>query len=160
MEAHSSSGRHGHSGLLAQRLVTAGAALICLVVFLGCMSLNFGTRTEVIQHDDVSYMQTGTATVPGGQEVEVYYPVPYASPPNLVLSSDWDQCVVVQQKQDHFRVKNNRVFATECKWTARGLKVPPPVAPGLGPPVIVPPPVPPPAGLPAEPIPVSATTKP
>jgi hypothetical protein len=138
--------------LLAQRLLTAGAAVACLVVFLGCMSLNFGTRTEVIQHDDVSYMQTGKVSVPGGQEIEVYYPIPYGSPPNLELCSDWDHCVVVQQKADHFRVKNNRLLSTECKWTARGMRVAPPAPPGFPPPVIGPPPVPPPS-LPAEPLP-------
>src|SRR5262249_47420997 len=101
-----------------------------VVICLGCMNFQFGGRNETVHStasDKPGQVQSGSASVAGHQEIDVYYPVPLVSPPNLVISeSAWVQ--VVDQKPDHFRVKNNTPMSWDFKWMARGVPVPPPVS--------------------------------
>lgn len=113
--------------VIARRLLGAGSAVLLLVVILGCMSVSFEGRKSIIHHDDQTYSQTGKLEVPPGQEIEIYYAVPYAGPPNLVVSSTFSECQVIEQRPDHFRVKNTMSSPREVTWTARGLKGPPAV---------------------------------
>ena len=112
---------------VARRLAGAGAATFLLAVILGCMSVSFEGRKNIIQHDDQTFSQTGKQEVPPGQELEIYYPVPYAGPPNLVAATTFSECQVIEQRPDRFRVKNTTSSPHELTWTARGLKGPPPV---------------------------------
>jgi len=118
-------GRYGSVG--ARAGIGLGAA--AFVAFsLGCMNLSFGGRTEVlppaVKEQEVSAegIQRGKAFAGYAQEVCVYYPVPYVSPPNLEFE-DQDsrrQVQIVDQKADHFRIKNTHL-AVEIPWKARGV---------------------------------------
>jgi type VI protein secretion system component VasF len=57
---------------IARRLVGAAAAAFLLAVILGCMSVSFEGRKNIIQHDDQTFSQTGKLEVPAGQELEIY----------------------------------------------------------------------------------------
>jgi hypothetical protein len=103
--------------------------------------LSFGSRTEA----DGTFCQEGEIHVLKGDEQDVYYPAPYAGPPNLELTDNVDQCLVLEQKPDHFRVRNPGPFESTLHWKARGLRV-------AAVPVVTPPPPPVPAG-PAHPPP-------
>jgi hypothetical protein len=152
--------------LLVSRVSGIVAGVVILVIFGGCMSLQFGggeTREEVVNspppETPVSYVpgyglleQTGTETVGAGHSVlDVYYAIPYVSPPHLTISSTFDEAKVIEQRRDHFRVKNTGAFARSFHWKANGVKVlltPPPVAtPAPEPPARL--------RLPAEPVPVA-----
>jgi hypothetical protein len=100
--------------------------------------------------------QEGTIAIrPGGERV-VYYPIPYASPPNLELESERDYCHVVEQKEACFRVRFHDGFTTSQRslaWKARGVRCPPPPAApptdAAAPPTLLPPtPVPVPTASP------------
>ena len=72
----------------------------------------------------------------------------YAHTPNLELTENDDDCEIVDQKPDHFRLRSRKAFGSDVEWKARGIRVSPVAAP-------VPPPWPapsPPADLPAEPV--------
>jgi hypothetical protein len=58
----------------------------------------------------------------------VYYPVPFAGPPHLSLSgNNAVDCVLVEQKADHFKVKTtNLPFAITVTWKAEGIRGPAP----------------------------------
>ena len=113
------------SGVSARRLLGAAAGTFALAVILGCMNISFEGRRHIIHNDDQTYSQTGTLEVPAGQELEIFYPMPYAAPPNLVVTSTFSECLIVEQRPDHFRVKNTMSSPRELTWTARGLKGPP-----------------------------------
>ncbi len=118
------------------RRTTIIASAVCfLASALGCMSFSFGEHTEVVAPDGNLTKQTGTIHVPPGQEVMVYYPGPYASPPNLVVDDTFHQCSVIEQRPDGFRVKNSSPFAQDVTWSARGMRAATvtvsPAAPGV-----------------------------
>jgi hypothetical protein len=75
-----------------------------------------------LQSSGAALTQEGNAII-RSEPVEVYYPVPYGSPPNLSLTGGPSMnCVLVEQKQDHFKAKlappwTNPVSIT---WTAQG----------------------------------------
>jgi|SRR5947209_4148889 len=121
--------------------VIAATAITFLTLGVGCMSFSFGGRTEVVSpHEtsaiaDVTAEQKGHAQLASGDEITVYYPVPFASPPNLVIHDPASTCRVVEQRADCFRIKNNASVAPwryDIGWTARGVKTLPPAA--VGPP--------------------------
>ena len=101
-----------------KRGVWIAGCVVFVAICLGCMSI--GGRTEIVNRDDRASSQTGKANVPGGQQLDVYYPVPYATPPNLEIA---DEFVIVEQKADHFRVKNTSTFSRTVNWTARGVPI-------------------------------------
>jgi hypothetical protein len=148
----------GSRWVLLRRLAAASGTLLFLVIVLGCMSLQFGggaSTTEVVHTDDTAYAQTGKVHVPPGKEIEVYYPVSYVSSPNLELDSTFDDCLIVEQKADHFLVKNTGSFSREAKWKARGTKGSPPAV-VAGPASTQAPPAAMPA-VPAQPLPPGST---
>jgi hypothetical protein len=145
------------------RLLTVLATLFLLALFLGCMSMNVG---NVLTSDEGVLTQSGEVTLNGHKPRTVYYPIPYISTPNLALKDFWDHddWELVEQHWDHFTVvrkKSSWGSAIELKWTAKGLRGPPPAAP-----VVVAPPAERPAlvqpaepTLPPRPIPVEQTAK-
>jgi hypothetical protein len=125
------------TGLLASRRAGIVSAIVVVVIFAGCMSLQFGgvdTHEEIVTppaETQVSYLpgdgmleQAGDDTVAGGHSLlDVYYPMPYVSPPHLTVSSPLDEVKVIDQRRDRFRVKNTGLFARRFHWTANGVKV-------------------------------------
>jgi hypothetical protein len=147
----------GRAGLLA----TA-------TIFLGCMSFTIDRSERGPSVVPVAggqlLEQQGEAAIPAGQAVDVYYPVPHSSPPNLTLDEDFgtvfDRCALVAQQPDHFRVRNDGVFERKVHWKSKGMTVSlTPLAPPSSP---APPPPAPPTGptLPAEPVPVEPKANP
>jgi hypothetical protein len=117
---------------LRSRLLVVGAALLILSIMLGCLS--FGGETHEIVHSVVSepagplvgngiLEQEGSVRLPPHSEQDVYYPVPYISPPNLVLGDDASRCELVSQAHDHFHVKNADYCSRGVTWKAKGIKV-------------------------------------
>jgi hypothetical protein len=151
--------------MLFSRPAALGAAIVIIVIFAGCMSLQFGgvTHEEVVTPP----AETPGVCLPGdgileqaGDEIvgddhsalEVYYPIPYVSPPHLTVSSTFSEVKIIEQRRDHFRVRNTGSFSRQFHWTASGVKVllnPPPS------PILAGPAEPPaPQRLPTEPVPV------
>jgi hypothetical protein len=112
--------------------VERGAAIVLgsafLAICLGCASFQFGGHTEVVPpapavaapSDDPAITQSGTGTSRGGNEQDVFYPVPFASPPNLEVHDIIGHVVVTEQRPDRFHVKN---VVHEFTWKARGVPV-------------------------------------
>ena len=128
--------------VLLRRSLLAAASLGFVGIVLGCMSLSIGGRTEVVQNEDACYVQNGEVTIPSHQEQDVYYPVPFAFPPHLTISTTFNDCKIVAQCADHFRVKNDEACSRDVTWKARGIRMGTPQA---LPPVPGPPPLPVPA---------------
>lgn len=134
--------------IVLSRPVGVVAGALMLLIFLGCMSLSIkiGCKPE----PDGTTCQEGKVYLRQGQEVDVYYPVPYASPPNLELSGDSDNCEIIEQKADYFHIRYKGSIYAKPHWKARGQKCLPP---GVAPAVIVPPPSPPPSNDSPSPLP-------
>jgi hypothetical protein len=120
--------------LLIRRAAGVISGLGFLAIVLGCMNIQLGGGT-VATEDALTFSQRGSISASAGQEVDVYYPVPYASPPNLVIEDFTHNYSIIDQKSDHFRVRNNGLFAPSCDWTARGVKV---AIPGAAPESVAP----------------------
>jgi hypothetical protein len=134
---------------LRSRLFGIVSAVILAILFLGCMSFTIGGRTY--EHDaytncyeDGLYVQRGKIRIPANSEQDVYYPVAYEHPPNVVLEDDHDDCAVIDQQADHFRVRNNGLFRETLSWCARGTRSPAVVGPTVT--------------LPAQPAPASPSS--
>ena len=128
------------------RLATLAAGVLLCVVVLGCMSISFGGKNLCCTDPQEPFEQKGEVCLDAQGEIDVYYPLPYVSPPNLTVEAESHKVVVLEQKPDHFRVGG---FG-KLTWVARGVRVGPtvvvPVAPSPPPPALAgpPPPVPPP----------------
>jgi hypothetical protein len=101
---------------------------------LGCMNLSFGGRHEYAStSSDSELAQKGVAPVRSGDDVCVYYPTPFQSPPNLQFTDNAtrDGVTITEQAADHFRVKNLTSYGVNIPWEARGVKAVPvvPVVP-------------------------------
>jgi hypothetical protein len=127
---------------------TGGAAALAAIaaILLGCMNLSIAERTVhssgCLQEGDL-LCQEGKASLSAGERRQIFYPLPYSSPPNLELNAE-DEVELEDQKPDHFVVHNKplTVSKTRClTWKARGVRRPTPEA--------VPPPT-----LPDRPVPV------
>jgi hypothetical protein len=142
-----------------RRRIGIAAGLALLLIALGCMSFSIesGERVSWVGNEAV-LEQKGMVSVKDNDIVCVYYPIPYASPPNLPIEDTFQHYTILDQKPEYFRVRNEGGWPN-VKWTARGLKAPPPSPPPVlvkegPPPVVVPETAPPPHGLPPEPVPV------
>jgi hypothetical protein len=109
------------------------ASGVFLAFTLGCMSLSFGGRNEVVGPGDTAngvVRQDGTVEVPPHQETVVFYPIPYASTPNLtVLDAPRMKRPfhLTEQRPDGFRVKNDTSDPLMVDWSAKGVRLPPPL---------------------------------
>ena len=109
-----------------QRQSVAAGVVLFVAFSLGCMSLSFGGRTEVIAPGDSPYAQSGAVELPPYEEQIIYYPIPYQSPPNLtVLDSPRNHRPfrIVDQRGDGFRIKNETEGRLLVEWSAKGLRV-------------------------------------
>ena len=130
--------------------VTLAAALVCLAIFLGCMSIQVPERCVSCSkpEPDAPFHQEGQTTLAAGEERDIYYPIPYAHTPNLEISDPVNGTLVLEQKEDHFRICNqNWRPGLTLKWEARGIKAVPVVPvvpvgnPSLTAPLVMTPPV-------------------
>jgi hypothetical protein len=139
------------SALVFRKAGLAAAALIILII-LGCMNILIGNRSaeECSVTAEGTLVQTGEALVQDHCTEIVYYPVPYVNTPNLEISTTFDDCLVVEQAGDHFRVKNPSSFARKVTWKARGLRVAAPQPPATTESPTLPEVAPPPRLLPAS----------
>jgi hypothetical protein len=141
----------------------AGAlsAAIIIAIITGCMSLQIGGRTthqvtsESIGEDGV-FVEKGVAHVKGNGDLDVYYPVPYQHPPNVELVDGGERCDIVEQKEDHFRIRNPHGGKVDVQWKARGMRVASSHTAPAVPTAAVPPPDPPPSSASAAPPPSPA----
>jgi hypothetical protein len=147
--------QRGRGSVVLSRLVVILAGVFFLAIVLGCMSISFGglsicSRTE----EDGTFTQEGDVHLLSGQERDVYYPASYASPPNLELSGDVGLCEIVEQRPDHFHVRNLGPGASP-HWKARGVRNSPVqvIVPAASPtpPPLTGPTLPPPAPVPVSP---------
>lgn len=138
------------------RLAGLFAGTLLLVILLGCMSISIGGKHMICPpEEEGGCMQQGETRMPPHGEMDVYYPVPFASPPNLELD-DVRDVVVLDQKADHFRVRYDGPFpSNSIKWKARGTRAVGGAAPPQ--PMPWPPPAPQPAPLP-PPVPIKEGT--
>jgi hypothetical protein len=151
------------------RKLAAFATLLLVAITLGCMSLSFGERTvtyapgdgpppSAVPSDGVLYAQEGTAKVKANGTSTIYYPLPYASSPNLEVREDestvkWDEHFeIVEQRPDRFTVRNTDwAWAHSLHWVAKGARPAPPA--GTAPP-------PPEPALPPRPVPIDGSSPP
>jgi hypothetical protein len=99
------------------------AALVSVVLIFGFRAFqgNAAYGPEILEHNQL-LKQQGKAAVAGEKPIDVYYPIPYASPPNLTVQGD--QIEIVEQKADHFQLKkkDSSPGAIEVQWLAQGLR--------------------------------------
>src|ERR1700677_3056545 len=122
--------------------------LLLAAVFLAGCKVYIGGRppkppvetVERVNDGPPARIERGVVTLQPAQELDVFYPVPFVSPPNLQVESEFasQTFVVLEQKADHFRVRNESSFGFPIKltWNARGVRqkpaaaAPPGIAPG------------------------------
>ena len=108
--------------LILSRWMVISASLTLLTLLLGCLNVNIDRGVD----GEGLCKQSGSVSVPAGEELDVFYPKPFATPPNLTVSSTFDECVVIAQLPDHFRVRNAGLFARNADWEVRGERIVPP----------------------------------
>jgi hypothetical protein len=116
-------GRLSHTVPAWQRRSALAGGVFFVICALGCMSLNIGGRTEMAPPADAQ-VQQGTVTIPAHQSLDVYYPNPFVTTPNLLVENSWNDCKIEEQQPNHFRISNPGLIAREITWKARGEKVP------------------------------------
>ncbi|HZV04078.1 MAG TPA: hypothetical protein VE999_03220 [Gemmataceae bacterium] len=127
--------------------VGATAAALMLAIFMGCMSLEIGNRkveVETPHCEEGVLFQQGEAHVPANCTRFVHYPIPYPRKPNIEISTTFDDCVIAEEREDGFLLRNPNAFSRKVTWKARGMRCePPPATPA--------------APLPPAPVPVTPT---
>ncbi|CAN5570456.1 hypothetical protein BH10PLA2_BH10PLA2_39330 [soil metagenome] len=130
-------------GLRWRLLLVLG--ILCLpLLSTGCICLSFGGwgGHETGEHCDGDHPDTngavtqkGTLTSGNGEPVTVYYPVPFASPPNLEIRDQFNKCRIIEQRADSFKVVQDGPIPPSVHWTARGVTTSV-AAPGITPTVV------------------------
>ena len=126
------------------RRVGTAAGAVSFLVFMGCMSFAIGPHYDAPPEGGV-LEQEGEASLRQLAEVDVYYPVPYAFPPNLDVTDPYHNAEVLEQRADHFRVRNTCGHPVGVTWKVKGVRYSPaavstPPAPGTTEPAASPPP--------------------
>ncbi len=115
-------------GNFTKRKVTLLLAIVCLpLLTTGCLCLSFGGGCDGHcggEHPESNGVltQKGSFAKPTGEPVTVYYPVPYASPPNLEIQDPLNKCHIIDQRADCFRIVQDGPGMLNVNWTARGVK--------------------------------------
>ena len=103
------------SGLIFSPKVAVLSAGVALAVILGCMSLN--TLPDEVN----ATIQTGSLSIPANSQVEVYFKVPYHQPPDLTITGSHNDCVITEQNENFFRIRNkNAKLGRTIEWKASG----------------------------------------
>ena len=116
------------------------AACFMLAIFMDCMSLSIGNRTvEAPPCEEGVLCQQGEVHLPANTSQLIHYPIPYARKPNIEIDSTFDDCQIVEEREDGFLLRNPNCLSRTVKWKARGMKCDPaPVTPSTPPPPPVP----------------------
>lgn len=141
--------------------LAATARLVVPLIVLGCTSPHHdrNVQVEAVSEEGIA-VQTGKITIPVRAFMDVYYPVPFASPPSLKVSDRWGNCKIIIQAANHFRILSFSDSPLTVEWTARGPKgVPPPPA-VMAPPIVTPQPVTPTSMQTLAPVPVTRPSPP
>jgi hypothetical protein len=125
----------------------AVAGALFVLILIGCMNFAIGNRT--IEDGNGVLVQEGDVHLTKDGEEDVYYPIPYASVPNLEVNDSFAHFKIIEQKEDHFRIRNTSFIAEDVHWHARGVRIGLLPPPGPGPILSSSPP----QGLPSQPIP-------
>lgn len=140
---------HRHSSVRPRRFLLFVPALILLPVF-GCVFSIGGSHEPPItvvdgagrplkQKGEVQLVESSTGII------DVYYPIVYATPPNLQLECSFpDNIELVDQQPDHFSIRSKFGGLFTVGWTAIGMPatsapsapLPPPPDPIPGPELI------------------------
>jgi hypothetical protein len=113
------------------------AVALSAVIVLGCMSLSFGCKEgDVIKVcEPQTFEQVGKIQVRSSPlDQTYYYPVPFASRPNLEIDDPYNMCEVVDQQENYFKVKfhaNITSSTQQLTWKARGVHGPAAAPPPL-----------------------------
>ncbi len=106
--------------LLTALLAAVVAAFVAVVISVGVNVLFWGSAGAGGRLN-----QDGRVKVGAGIQ-EVFYPIPFAGPPNLVLEGGFNQhqLELKEQKADHFTIINNVQFpyVGELRWKAEGIR--------------------------------------
>jgi hypothetical protein len=80
-------------------------------------------HTGVKEHALATVVDEGHAVLPArfNEELTVYYRIPYASPPKLIIKQAQHDYQITEQKADHFRIQNKTADKNDIKWKADGL---------------------------------------
>jgi len=116
--------------LVLRRLLGGIAAAFGALILLGCM--NFAVGNHCSDAPEGILEQKGEVHLRPMDEQDVYYPVAYASVPNVELSANYHLVVIEDQKEDHFRIRNTSKSIVSTGWHARGVRaglLPPPAQP-------------------------------
>jgi hypothetical protein len=110
--------RQGTTVLVAGIVAAVVACAISIVVQI-VLTVSGGGGARLIQE--------GKVMVPLNADREVFYPIPFASPPNLVLegNADWNIVKLKAQKADHFIIRQDAVpfgRTPEVRWRAEGIR--------------------------------------
>src|SRR5689334_6157534 len=94
-------------GILFSRWGAAIGSAVFVLILLGCMNFAIGNRVTEDQNGVLE--QKGNVHLQPHAEEDVYYPVPYANVPNMELTDAFSRngFQIVDQKEDHFRVRNS-----------------------------------------------------
>jgi hypothetical protein len=124
--------------------VGAAAACVVLVIVMGCMSLSIGNRTvEAPPNEEGMLCQQGEAHVPANSAQFIRYPLPYPRKPNVEISCTFDDCLIAEEHEDGFLLRNPNCLSRTVTWKARGIKCEtPPATPIAPPPPTLPAPTP------------------
>src|SRR5262249_59100854 len=100
--AATGSGGNMARGMSVVRPAAVACAVTVLLIAIGCTS---SSHVEVVEKvgDDSVLVQSDSISLQPGVEQAVYYPIPYASTPQLAITDDpYHSYVIVAQKPDHF----------------------------------------------------------
>jgi hypothetical protein len=102
-----------------------GSLLLVSPLTLGCLALSIGGKhydhdCPTADVDRCVFQQYGNLRMGQGQELDVYYAVPYGATPNLEIKTEPGEFVILEQKPDHFRLRNTG-FLGQARWEARGV---------------------------------------
>jgi hypothetical protein len=108
--------------------VVAGAWIVGMGVSLGWLppapqpEKDRAGELLKVKYDGKMLDQKGRVTVPAGETVEVFYPVPYLNPPALTWRTDnREYFTVISQGVAGFKVKSNLGQAWDMEWEATGV---------------------------------------
>jgi hypothetical protein len=96
------------------------AALVAVVMVFGLRAFqgNVAYGPGILERNQL-LQQQGKVKVFNDKPVEVYYPIPYASPPHLTIQGDV-HVNLLEQKPDHFKVQGVDAGGTDVQWSAQG----------------------------------------
>jgi hypothetical protein len=125
---------HSHSPTQRTRLRIAAAlgtvAFIGIVV--GCMSFSIGGKTVIKSDEANAFEQEGAVELRPLEVRDIYYPIPYAAPPNLEITCTFhnNDIDLVDQHAEFFRIRNTSTqWSRDVDWKSRGVKTLPPPPP-------------------------------